>query len=202
MRNVRRVLIVILVVLVAAFLHYNLPQRDVVQVVGTDIKRMDAPDDPATGAQRGRDVRFINARTAQGATRVYRNEDTRFGWPPYGKFNSGDLAARAQSLARDGEGWVAIRHYGWRFEMFDMFPNAVGLRPVDGPDARLIPWFNIVFLTALGAALLWLWLRWLRFRERRIEPVLDDIGDGVEAMSDRAEGLWTRIRRLFGGGRG
>jgi hypothetical protein len=133
---------------------------------------------------------------ANGSTQVYRNEDTRWGWPPYGKFSSGDMTARAQDLAGSGT-WVALTHYGWRIQLFDMFPNAVRIRVVDGPDIRLIPWFNIVFLTLLAIVLLLIWRWWNRFHERRIEPVLEDIGDGVEAIGDTAEGVWGRIKRLF-----
>lgn len=200
MRTARWVIFLVVLGVSGGFLHYYLPQRDIVRIVGTDTERIDAGTDAASGVERTRLVRFINAVDAGGATRVYRNEDTGWGWPPYGKFSSGDITARAQQLAQEPDTWVVIRHYGWRVQLFDMFPNVTGIRVVDGPETRLIPWFNIVFLTALAALILFLWLRWRRFRENRIEPVLDDIGDGVEAVGDRAEGLWDRIRRLFGGG--
>jgi hypothetical protein len=197
MRYFRWTLIVLAIVGAASFLHYYLPQRDIVRIVGTDTERIDAGTDPVSGGERTRLVRFINAVGPNGGTRVYRNEDTGWGWPPYGKFNSGDITARAQHLAGEADTWVAIRHYGWRIQILDMFPNVLGFREVDGPDTRLIPWFNIVFLTLLGGGLLWLWLWWRRFHARRIAPVIEDIGEGVEAVGDHAEGLWTRIRALL-----
>lgn len=200
MRYIKWGLVVVLLAGAVGFLNYYLPQRDIVQIVGTDIKRADGGTDPVTGAQISRDVRYINARTASGAPRVYRNEDTGWGWPPYGKFNSGDLTARAQGLAGT-DTWVALSHYGWRVQLFDMFPNALKIRQVDGPDVSLVPWFNIVFLIGLAIVVLLIWGWWQRFRARRIDPVLEDIGDGVEAVGDHAEGLWKRMTRFLGGGR-
>jgi hypothetical protein len=181
MRYVKWTVIFILVAGFGTFLHYNLPQRDIVQIVGTDTKRIDDGADPTTGAPLTRDVRFINARTDGGATRVYRNEDTRFGWPPYFKYDSGDITAEAQNLAGTGT-WVAATHYGWRIRFLDMFPNVVKIRVVDGPDDTRFPWFNTIFLIALGLIILMIWRWWNRFHERRIEPVLEDIGDGVNIV--------------------
>ena len=78
------------------------------------------------GAQPGatRDVRFINAVTETGATRVYRNEDTGWGFPPYLKFDSADITAQSQDLA-GRNAWVLVEHYGWRIRF-----------PVDVPQRR------------------------------------------------------------------
>ena len=44
--------------------------------------------------------------------------------------------------------WYVITHYGWRNFYLSIFPNAISLRPVDGPDApKGIPWVNIIILT-------------------------------------------------------
>jgi hypothetical protein len=73
---------------------------------------------------------------------------------------------------------VVVRHYGWRNEFLSIYPNAVSVWAVDGPDVRIIPWFKIVFLTVL-AALFWaIRVRWMRFRKRRIEPKVDEWTDG------------------------
>jgi hypothetical protein len=104
--------------LIAGFLHYSLPSRDIVRIVGTDVvrkdvERRDAQGDPVTMT---RDVRFIYAKWPGGGDRVYRNEDTGWGWPPYFKFDTANLAAAATDLvsASDAPEWVVIRHYGWR----------------------------------------------------------------------------------------
>ena len=194
MGYVKTGLIALIVLVVAGFLHFYLPQRDIVQIVGTDVIRRDlqSPD----GTTLSFDVRYINARTESGASREYRNEDTGWGFPFYFKFDSGKLAARAQSLAKD-DSWVAVTHYGWRVTFLSLYPNAVKLKAVDGPDVRLIPWFNIVFLVVLAALLFAIWRRIQRFRENRIDPLIEDIDEGFDNASDRAGGLWRRMRDRF-----
>jgi len=120
----------------------------VVQLTGTDVKRMDRQD-PQNGA-RTRDVRYLNAVTRSGKIRVFRNEDTGWGWPPYLKFDSADLSAEAQSLIQNPEKpWARVRYYGWRIKVFSLFPNAISLKVVD-KDYTHIPWFNILFIVLLA----------------------------------------------------
>ena len=188
-----------------AFLHYTLPQRDIVRIVGTEIRRMDlaenswfwAQPDVGTAGVISRDVRFINAVRPNGRVIVYRNEDTGWGWPPYFKIDSSNLQTEAADLVSPAANptWVVLRHYGWRNEFFTIFPNAVGVRPATGPDEQLIPWLNIVILTALAAFLLFLWRVWAQFRERTIDPVLDNVSDTWDAVEDRAAEKRGRIRR-------
>ena len=89
--------------------------------------------------------------------------------------------------------WVAVRHYGWRSTLISIFPNATSLKPVDGPDVRLIPWFNIVFIVLLVMILATLWRLWLNFRRARIDPVLEDIDEGVDAAQGRAGAFLDRV---------
>ena len=90
---------------------------------------------------------------------------------------------------------MAITHYGWRNEFLSIFPNAVAIKPVAGPDVRLIPWFNIIVLTLL-AALVWaIWVRWRRFRQRRIDPVIEDVEDSLYAAGEAIEERRGRLRR-------
>jgi hypothetical protein len=156
MRRVLLILGLIFATAVAAVLHWTLPSRDVVRILGTEVARS-AAEATTQGGQvvsRSRDVRFILAATPGGAPRVYRNEDTNWGWPPYFKFDSANLAAVAETFRSDEASprWVVVTHYGWRVPMFSMFPNAVAIRPAQGPDETLIPWFNIAFLTVLAVA--------------------------------------------------
>jgi hypothetical protein len=125
-------------------------------------------------------VFFIQTRRAKGDVMVYRNEDTGWGWPPYFKFDTSNLqaeAADAKSTAGAAQ-YYALKHYGWRNEFFTIFPNAISLRPVSGPDAsKGIPYLNIIIIT-LFAALAWaVWVRWRRFRMARIDPTLEAIED-------------------------
>ncbi len=154
----------LLAVLVVGFLHYNLPRTAVVQITGTDVKRVDR-DHPTEAAQT-RDVRYISTVSRNGKVRVFRNEDTGWGWPPYLKFDSADLAGHAQLFMQDpAKPWVRVRYYGWRINIFTLFPNAVSLKIVDR-DYTHIPVFNIVLIIFLIGAAFVLWLSIRRLAER------------------------------------
>ena len=214
MKFAKHIPALLLFVVGAVFLNYFLPGRDIVRVVGTEIKRQDigakAPfwDRADIGTNEGatRDVRFINTETQKGKTRVYRNEDTGWGFPPYFKFNSSDVTAQAQGLAKDDDQWVAVRHYGWRIRLFSIFPNATSMKRVSGPDVVLIPWFNIFFIGLLLLTWFLLWRKVRAWKAKRIDPTLDRVGDSIgdaarevgESVgegSEKARGFW---RKLFG----
>lgn len=193
--------------LLLATLHYTLPQHDIVRVVKTEVRRVDFGENSIFWAQQdvgqesatnvNRDVRFIEAFYENGRPMVYRNEDTGWGWPPYFKLDSSNLQAELTDLisTKDNPQWVSLRHYGWRNEFLTIFPNAVHVKPVDGPDVRIINWFNIVFLTGFAGIFWGIWVRLRRFRERRIDPIMDDLTDRVEAAGDAVTEKRGRFRR-------
>jgi hypothetical protein len=147
MRPLKIGLIAAGLLLTAAPLHWVLPGTDVVVVTGAEVKRMD------DGAGGTRDIYFIFAEDPESrAPRVFRNEDTGFGFPPYFKFASANLQASANRFAADRQ-MVAVTHYGWRIPMISAFPNAVSMTAVE-PGHRHIPIFNIVFLAVLAGLLL------------------------------------------------
>ena len=41
MKWIKRLFVFLLVIITVGLIHYYLPQRDIVEVVGTDVKRMD-----------------------------------------------------------------------------------------------------------------------------------------------------------------
>lgn len=195
-------------VFLAAFLHYTLPQRDIVRVQGTEIIRQDfsginrifyaQADSGNDNAVINRDLRLINATRANGRVMVYRNEDTGFGWPPYFKLDSSNLQAEAQASVstRAEPEWYLLTHYGWRNEFLTIYPNAIGLKPHPGPDApKGLPWLNIIILTVLAAVFYAIWVRWRRFRRRRIDPTLEEWQDNWEAAGDAVEQKRGRFRR-------
>ncbi len=152
MRYVLWTFVALLVLIVGGFLSWTLPSHDIVRILGTEIARRNVEVTNERGEQvtRSRDVRYIKAVTPDGEPRVYRNEDTGW-WPPYFKFDSADLAARADdaiSTAADPR-WYVVTSYGWRFAFLSKFPNAVSISPATGPDERVIPWFNIVVIVVL-----------------------------------------------------
>jgi len=203
---------IVLVLFVLAFLHYTLPQRDVVQVINTYNRITQiggnwlfySIEDTGTGAEtstNSRDIRYIEAVYPDGkSVMVYRNEDTGWLWPPYFKWNSSTLQAQATNLRSDRSNpqWVAVTHYGWRVPMFSIFPNAVAVRPVDGPDVTLIPWINIILLTTLAFVLFMIRKMWLQFRQRMVDPALAEVGETFDAAGARVETVRKEARGFIG----
>jgi len=206
MTYVRWTLRILFYVFIAGFLHYTLPQHDVARITDTYNQRVDyginsmfwaeGYTGEATGMET-RDVFFIQTFRDNGKPMIYRNEDTGWGWPPYLKFDTSNLQAEASDLiskkSAETEQWVVIRHYGWRNEFLSIFPNAVKLWPVDGPDVRIIPWRNIIILTLLIAGFWALRVRWIRFRKKRIDPVINE----VEETWEETEGWFKRTKVRF-----
>jgi hypothetical protein len=159
---------------------------------GANIWFWSSGDAGSAAGNSNRDVFFIQTTGANGKPRVYRNEDTGFGWPPYFKFNTSNLQARAADLISKADDqtpqWVAVSHYGWRIELLSIFPNATKVKPVDGPEVQLIPWFNILFLIVFAAVFWAACVRWVRFRRARIDPT-------TERVSDWFADKWDRVRR-------
>ena len=191
---------------IAVILQYSLPQHDIVRIVNTYEERQDLndwtrifwsePEDQSTSLS-NRDVQFIQAVRANGKPIVYRNEDTGWGWPPYFKFDTANLYTEANDAksTKENPKWVVVTHYGWRNEFMSIFPNAIFIKDVEGPDVRIIPWFNIIFLTIFAAFVWAVWVRWRRFRQARIDPMIENVEDGLYAAGDAIEERHNRFRR-------
>jgi Protein of unknown function (DUF1523) len=202
---------ILAVVVVGLFLHYTLPQRDIVRIVdtGNRITQIGANwifysiEDTGTGAETNttRDIRFIDAVYPDGSSvMVYRNEDTGWFWPPYFKWDSSTLQAEATNLRSTATApqWVAVTHYGWRIPLLSAFPNAVSITPVEGPDVRLIPWVNIILLTFLAFLVFMIRKMWLQFRERMVDPAIVEVGETFDAAGDRVDAARKEARGFFG----
>lgn len=194
---------ILLALILGAFLHYTLPQHDVVQIINTYNKNTPiganwmfySIEDTGTGVETTstiRDIRFIDAVYADGTSvMVYRNEDTGWFWPPYFKWDSSTLQAEAQNLKSDKANpqWVVVTHYGWRLPIFSIFPNAVAVKAVEGPDVTIIPWANIIILSALAFLIFMARRMWLQFVERMVDPAVAE----VEEAGDKAKGWFARL---------
>lgn len=213
MRYVKWTILTLLALLVFSFLHYTLPQHDIVRVVNTYQERQDLHDwtrifwsspDDQSGMLTNRDVQFIQTVQANGKPMVFRNEDTGWSWPPYFKFDTANLQTEAEDLksTADAPKWASVTHYGWRNEFISIFPNAVGIKPVAGPDVRIIPWVNIILLLVFAGVLFLFWRMWAQFRERTIDPTLESIGDAFDEVDERAEGIWGRFKAWLATWRG
>ncbi len=202
-RNIQVVLGVAFGVLLFLFLDYSLPSLDTVRIANTYNKMTDLGwnrifyASTSTGAvetaEGRRDVRYIDTLRPNGRPRVYRNEDTGLIWPPYFKYDSSDLHAIAGDMrsTADSPRWVSITSYGWRSDLITIFPNAISVRPVAGPQDRPANWLAMVILGLLGLGLLVFWRWWNRFSARRIAPAVER----AEARADQARG---RFRRWLG----
>lgn len=194
--------------LIAAFLHYTLPQNDIVRIVNTYEERQELNDwtrlfwsrpDAQTQNLTNRDVQFIQAVRPNGDAIVYRNEDTGWSWPPYFKFDTANLYTEANDAisTKDTPEWVAVRHYGWRNQFLSIFPNAVSLKPVAGPDVKITNWHSIIILIVL-AALFWaIYVRWRRFKARRVDPLVEDVEDNLFAVGDAVSERKASLMRWF-----
>ena len=207
---------IIVLLFIAGFLHYTLPQHDIVRITNTYNRlttvgsenswAYSVPDTGTAESTTTRDIRFIDAAFSDNSVIVYRNEDTGWVWPPYFKYDSSNLQAEAGNLqsTQAAPKWVSITHYGWRFPFLSIYPNAVSVKEVAGPDVRIIPWVNIVVLIALAFGVFMIRRMWQQFWERSVEPAVAEVGetwDGVEASAGAAagsaKGFFGRIRAWF-----
>ncbi len=212
---------IVVLLIVAGFLHYTLPQHDIVRItntynrlttVGSDNSwAYSVPDTGTAESATQRDIRFIDAAFEDNSVIVYRNEDTGWVWPPYFKYDSSNLQAEAGNLksTQAAPKWVSVTHYGWRFPFLSIYPNAVSVREVAGPDVRIIPWVNIIVLIALALGVFMIRRMWQQFWERTVEPAVAEVGetwDGVEASAGAAagsaKGFFGRIGAWFATWRG
>lgn len=216
MRTVSFLFRLLPILMFGLLLHYVLPQHDIVRVTSTEVIRTDfsnynrifyAQPDSGSAAQPTRDLRLINTQKQKtfllgfikrdaSEVMVYRNEDTGWIWPPYFKFDSSDLQAEAAAAART-EGWYSITHYGWRIRWASIYPNAVAIRPVDGPNATIVPWFNIFFFVFLIVAIGTIRAMWFQFRERMVDPAMDRVGDQMDIVEARMDRRRSKMRRWW-----
>ena len=141
----------ILLISTGALVHYVVPQTDIVRAVGVETKRVDTDGDAATAQTR--DVYFVQTERLKNAKpMVYRNEDNLL----YLKWDSADKQARAQSLSAEKE-IVAVRHYGWRVQLFSAFPNVLNIKVVEREDDSVIPYLLLAVLALVWGGILLLY---------------------------------------------
>lgn len=125
--------------------NYAMPSYETTQVTGLETRRMDkdgviSKSNPADGEVR--DVFFIfTEHPTTKKVQVYRNEDTGWGLPPYFKFGSADIQAKAQAYANEKQ-LVEIKYYGWRINWMNEFRNIVSIKPVEAEGKPSHPWFS------------------------------------------------------------
>ncbi|WBU61756.1 DUF1523 family protein [Paracoccus albus] len=209
MYYVKVVLGVLLGLVVFLFLDYALPSKNTLRITNTYNRLTDigansmfyAAADVGTvqNAQGQRDIRFIEAVRPNNKVFVYRNEDTGWIWPPYFKYDSSNLQAEATNFRSDGANpqWVSVTGYGWRIPMFSIYPNAISMRPVDGPNVSPLNWPAMLILIVLGALLFLLWRMWNQFRQRTIDPAAKRVGAAVDNVDARTDAAMDRVGQEF-----
>lgn len=208
---VKSVAVLMIGIYLVSFLHYTLPQRDIIRITDAYEKRENfenrgvsryfyAASDSGSGTGTIRDVRYIDGVYPNGEVIVFRNEDTGiFGWPPYFKVNSSDVNAEAKNLKSDVENpkWVSIKHYGWRSTLLTIYPNVVSLTPVSGPSATYTPWFNIIFFIVLALVLLGLFRMFQSFKNKKINPMIKNAENAWDDIADSTSSFGAWIRGWF-----
>ncbi|WQS64482.1 DUF1523 family protein [Helicobacter pylori] len=148
---------VVLFILTAIFLalmllvSYCMPHYSVAVISGVEVKRMNENENAPNNKEvktLARDVYFVQTYDPKDkkSVTVYRNEDTRFGFPFYFKFNSADISALAQSLVNQQ---VEVQYYGWRINLFNMFPNVIFLKPLKENAEMSKPVFSWILYALL-----------------------------------------------------
>jgi amino acid transporter len=136
---------------------FFLPSTEKVRLAGTEIKRLDAKDGTPL-----HDVRYIQAQKIDGSSLVFRNEDTRWGFPFYFKFDSADLAGEAQNIVKSQpEAVILVTYYGFRSQVLDLYPNIVSLKAVDSAYVH-VPIFNIVFCLVVFGLIIFVFVKMRR----------------------------------------
>ena len=201
MRKVKWAIWGVLALIVLGFLNYTMPQHSVVRIVEASSRITTvswanryfyaSPDTGTAESKDSRDIRFISAVYPNGSVIVYRNEDTGWIWPPYFKYDSSNLQAIASNLksSETSPKWVMVTHYGWRFAPLSIYPNAIRITEVSGPDYSYFPWLNIVILAFLAFLVFMIRRMWLQFWERMVDPAVAE----VQEAGDRTRGWFSRL---------
>ncbi|WQU98281.1 DUF1523 family protein [Helicobacter pylori] len=151
-RNVVLFILTVIFLVLMLVASYCMPHYSVAVISGVEVKRMNENENTPNKETKtlARDVYFVQTYDPkdQKSVTVYRNEDTRFGFPYYFKFNSADISALAQSLVNQQ---VEVQYYGWRINLFNMFPNVIFIKPLKESTEVSKPIFSwILYALLLG----------------------------------------------------
>ena len=156
-------------IVITGTVNYVMPSYDETVVTGMEVRRMDkdgviSKSNPADGEVR--DVYFLFTESEPNKVMVYRNEDTGWGLPPYFKFGSADIQAKAQAYANEKQR-VQIKYYGWRINWMNEFRNIVSIKPLLEGETVARPIVSYVLYVVI-AFLFFLSIQFIRgiFREK------------------------------------
>lgn len=128
------VIILIIHILLALLVNFTMPSYKALHIVGSEVKRMDSDgfiNKNRVANSPVRDVYFIYAKFPDSDKVLsFRNEDTRWSFPFYFKFDSADLQAKASAFAEE-KALVEVKYYGWRIKVLDEFFNAISIKKIE-----------------------------------------------------------------------
>ncbi len=145
----------LLALLSGLWLDFYLPEKCIATITGVEVKRVDkdgpiGKENPADGPTM--DVYYIYTAQDGEKVRVFRNEDTRWSFPFYFKFDSADVQAKAKTLEFEKK-LARITSYGWRINMLSQFPNVTRIEVIDSPDASTFTFFRWFWFVLWAAGL-------------------------------------------------
>ncbi|MCK2055272.1 DUF1523 family protein [Methylobacterium sp. 37f] len=149
-------------------LDFYLPSHRVVRVLNSDVYLWGrGKNERATGV-----YQIFTEDPGTRRQHVYHNEDTGWGFPFYFKFDAADIQSAASSIAAEStqdSNYALITSYGWRVTLLSMFPNVTAIHRVQRSYVP-VPWFNIAFITAFAAAIVWFAYFYCRWSHLRTAP--------------------------------
>lgn len=158
MKYIKRIvfsLIFLIFFALMATVNYVAPSYNATYITGLEVKRVDkdgpiTKSNPADGPTR--DVYYLYTQ-GEGEEKplVYRNEDTRWGFPFYFKFGSADLQAKAAGF-EDTKQLVQVKSYGWRLKMWEEYPNITSIKPLENKEELGLPLlaYSLYFLLVIA----------------------------------------------------
>ncbi|MDL0088226.1 DUF1523 family protein [Campylobacter gastrosuis] len=157
-KNALFVLVFVLHALLAFFINYSMPSYKALNIVGAEVKRVDEKgviSDELPKDKIVRDIYFIYAKKPNSDDKivVFRNEDTRWGYPFYFKFNSADIQAKATAFLQENA-LVQVKYYGYRVQILNEFANVISLKKLQNQSDLAVPYVSfglyiLVFISFL-----------------------------------------------------
>lgn len=141
----------VLLIIITVGLSYYLPAKEKVFLVGTEVKREMRK---SRDGEKQKDVRYVVAREIpSGDTLMFRNED--IAWPPYMKFDSGDLSGKVMNLEEfRPDAVILVTYYGFRIPLLSLYPNITKVAEAKDLDSTVSILSWLVFIIFLVGAIL------------------------------------------------
>lgn len=137
--------------------NYAMPSYKALYLIGAEVKRVDQNgliSKENIASKMTKDVYYIYAKSPikDDKVMVFRNEDTRWGFPFYFKFNSADIQAKSAAFGEQ-KSLVEVKYYGWRIQVLNKFQNLISIKKIENQNALSLPIFSYIFYLIILASL-------------------------------------------------